>query len=141
MEILNRKTIMRKLAGFLLILVLFSCSDIVDKPKKLVSEQDMAVMIAELAINDQLGILVQGYNAENQTQSTFTQHKIAPKDFLDSYKYYTATNKIEKIFAKSQEVILEKDPKAKDYILKQIQGENASQRVLDERELQMQPQN
>ena len=132
---------MRRFLGFFLSLMLLSCSGIVDKPTNLVSNKKMAEIIADLAINDQLGVVLQGYNVESQVQATFSQHKVSPKDFLNSYKYYIATNKIESIYSESQELILEKDPKAKEYILKQTQGEGASKRTLDDRELQVQPQN
>ncbi|MGC4129641.1 MAG: DUF4296 domain-containing protein [Bergeyella sp.] len=109
---------MRKLIVFFVFLGLVSCSQIVERPEHLISEKKMAEAVAELAISDQLMIVDSGININDQTAAVFNKLKIKPKDFSESYRYYIATGKIEKIFDRAQEIIIEKDPGAKKYIEK-----------------------
>lgn len=102
---------------FLLILfVLSSCSEVVESPKNLLSEKEMSSLIAEFAISNQMSTVAENANQEIQTRYILKKYNIKAKDFQDSYVYYIATNSLNKIFDDAQDIIIEKDPKAKDYI-------------------------
>lgn len=103
--------------------VIISCGNVLERPKNLVSEDKMSEAVAELAISDQLGIVNPSYSVTDQTIYVFNQLKIKPADFADSYKYYIATGKMEKILDNAQKIILKKDPKAKEYINKKSADE------------------
>lgn len=119
MEIINQQIMKNWLAAFLFF-GLISCGDIIEKPVNVLDKQQMAEAIAELAINDQLSVVVSSYNPDVQTRYTFQHLKIDVKNFNESYKYYVAKNEIEKIYEEAQQIILNKDPKAKDFISRKI---------------------
>ena len=80
----------------------------------------MSEIVAEFAMNDQIPTYVPGSNLENATRTTLKQRNIKSADFIESYKYYAATGDLEKILNNAQEIIVEKDPSAKDYIDKKL---------------------
>ena len=59
-------------------------------------------------------------NLDNATRYTLKKYQIKGDDFVNSYKYYTATGDLEKILIDAQEIIINKDPAAKSYIEKKI---------------------
>lgn len=107
---------MSRLLGFLVFLLLVSCSEYVDKPKNLLDKSKMSEIMADLAINDQISTTYQGKNIESGTRYILKNHKVKADDFVESYKYYIATGKMDKIVDDAQEILLEKDPKAKDFV-------------------------
>ena len=107
---------------FLIAMILSSCSDAVDKPKDLLSEKEMSTLIAEFTIANQLSVVAPTLNQENETRYILKQHKIKAQVFKESYTYYTGINKLDKIFSDAQTIVLEKDPKAKDYIEKKLKN-------------------
>jgi len=111
---------MKKLIFFLISFILVSCTDIIDKPKNLLKEDQMAEIIAELATIDQLGMVTPNYNPDGQTRFLFKKAKVDPKSFTESYKYYIAKKKMPDIYDKAQEIIKEKDKKGKIYIEKKV---------------------
>ena len=116
---------MRKFALLSFLLLLFSCSDVVVEPKNLVDEDTMAALIAEFAINDQLGILNQNGSIEVSSKYILDNAKVKGKDFSESYTYYMSKPKtLKSIFNKAQDIIKEKDPAAKDFIEKKVKNEN-----------------
>lgn len=100
----------------LFFLILSSCSEPINKPKNLISEKEMSTLVAEFALADQMSFAAPAGSIETQTRYILNQHKIKAKDFRESYTYYTGTNKLDKIFSAAQEIIVAKDPKAKDFI-------------------------
>ncbi len=108
---------------YMLILVSFlmSCSGLIDPPKNLVDKKTMSEVIAQFAINDQINNYIPNTDIENATRMTLKQKNIKAADFIESYKYYTATGELEKVLNASQEIILSTDPAAKKYIDKRIQ--------------------
>lgn len=98
--------------------LMFSCVNPIDKPKNLIDENTMAELVAELAINEQMGLASPDFQPDNQTRYLFQQRQITVQNFKDSYTYYVSNNKIEKIYNKAMKIILEKDPKAKSFIEK-----------------------
>lgn len=107
---------MRKLWAAIIVFSFFSCSNLVNEPENLLSEKEMAEILAEFAVNDQLGFTSGNFNLDNATRYTLQKRKVKSQDFIDSYKYYTATGKIDDIFDDSQEVIMQKSPQSKEYI-------------------------
>ena len=110
---------MRSLA-IIILLALCSCQSILDKPKNLIPKKDMAMIIAELAMNDQANFINPSGNIEAGTRYILQQHKIKGKDFVDSYQYYILNSDIQSIYDDAQNIILDKDSKAKTYILEKI---------------------
>ncbi|WP_417427813.1 DUF4296 domain-containing protein [Halpernia sp.] len=104
----------------LIILTLNSCGQVLDKPRNLISQEEMSSLVAEFALSDQMSFASPTLNMETQTRFILKKHKIKAKDFRDSYTFYTGTNELNKIFDNAQKIILEKDPKAKDFIDKKL---------------------
>ena len=111
---------MKRLTLFLLSLFMLGCSELIDPPKNLVPKDTMAELLAEFALNEQLGMVVSNVSLDNATRFALQQKKVKGNDFVESYKYYTATGDIEKIMTQAQKIILNKDPAAKEYIEKKI---------------------
>lgn len=107
---------MRRLNALLMFLFLVSCSEYVDKPKNLLDKGKMSEIMADLAVNDQIINTYQNKNLESGTRYVLKTHNVKAEDFTESYKYYIATGKMNKIVDKAQEILLEKDPKAKGFV-------------------------
>lgn len=111
---------MKNLMLLLFSCVMVSCSQLIDEPKNLVPKDKMAELVAQFAMNDQLLSINATINLEDATRITLQQNKISAREFIDSYKYYTATGDLEKILSNAQEIVLNKDPNAKKYIEKKL---------------------
>jgi len=98
--------------------LMLSCSELIDRPKNLLPKKQMSELIAEFAQTDQLNNYVPGTNMDNATRYILKQHKIKAADFTESYKYYLASGELDKILSNAQEIILDKDPKAAEFIQK-----------------------
>lgn len=109
---------MRRLSALFIFLFLVSCSQYVDKPKNLLDKSTMSEIMADLAINDQVTNTFQGKNLESGTRYILKTHNVKADDFVESYKYYVATGKMNKIVDNAQVILLEKDPKAKGFVEK-----------------------
>lgn len=107
---------MKKLMFIFVLLSLFSCGDYIDKPKNLVDKDMMADILAELAINDQATFVYQNKNLESGTRYILKTHKVKPNDFIESFKYYVVKDEMKGIADDAQKILLEKDPKADQYI-------------------------
>lgn len=92
----------------------------IDPPKKLIPKDTMAELLAEFSINEQLGMIVEDNNLDNATRYALQQKNLKGTDFVESYKYYTASGDIDKIMTQAQKIILKKDPAAKEYIEKKV---------------------
>lgn len=115
---------MKQLTLITLLLLLFSCSDIMEKPENLVEPDTMSEIIAEFALSNNLHLMNVKGNVEVSTKYILDQHKIKGKDFTESYSYYLSKPKqLERIFDKAQEIITKKDPKAKDFIKEKTKGD------------------
>ena len=97
--------------SFLILFVLMACSKLVDKPKNLVSEDQMAEILADFAVNDQSYIINMTENREASTKFILKKYKISSKDFTESYTYYVANEKLEAIIDEAQNVLKKKEPK------------------------------
>ena len=111
---------MRRIVFILFSFLIVGCSELINEPKNLVPKDTMAEVFAEFAMNEQLTLIVANINLDNATRYTLQQNKIKGADFVESYKFYTATGEIEKIIEKAQDIVLNKDPAAKIYIEKEL---------------------
>lgn len=107
---------MRKLIFIFVLLGMFSCGDYIDKPKNLVDKDIMAEILAEMAINDQATFVYQNKNLESGTRYILKTYKVKPNDFIESFKYYVVKDEMKGIAEEAQKVLIEKDPKADQYI-------------------------
>lgn len=107
---------MKKLILVFVFLGLFSCSDYIDKPKNLIDQDVMAVVIADLLMNDQVSFMYQNRNMEAGTRFILKSHHIKPNDFVESFKYYVIKEEMEGIANDAQQILLKKDPKAEKYV-------------------------
>ncbi|WP_313028534.1 DUF4296 domain-containing protein [Soonwooa sp.] len=108
--------------SFLILFVLMACSKLMDKPKNLIPQDQMAEIMADFAINDQSYIFNQKDNREGATKFLLKKYKITSKDFSESYSYYVATNQLDAIVEQSKEYLFKKEPKLEDYIKKKEQA-------------------
>ncbi len=111
---------MRKIAFVLFSFVMVACTELINQPKNLVPKDTMSEVLAEFAMNEQLTVIEQNINLDNATRFTLQQKKIKGNDFVESYKYYTASGEIEQILNDAQDIIINKDPAAKIYIEKKL---------------------
>lgn len=81
----------------------------------------MTQLLVEIALNDQTNYINPSGNMENGVRYILQKHKIKGKDFTDSYEYYILNNDIQDIYQDAQDIILEKDPKSKKYILEAME--------------------
>ncbi len=110
---------MKKIIFLFTLLFIFSCSEIVDKPKNLLSKDEMSEVIADFAIYDQAYTVNPTSNLEITSRYVLKKHKITAKDYRDSYKYYISRpNQLDKILKNAKEIILDKDPKLEGYMEK-----------------------
>lgn len=110
---------MKKIIFLFTLLFIFSCSEIVDKPKNLLSKDEMSEVIADFAIYDQAYTVNSTSNLEITSRYVLKKHKITAKDYRDSYKYYISRpNQLDKILKNAKELILDKDPKLEGYMEK-----------------------
>ncbi|MBQ0152890.1 MAG: DUF4296 domain-containing protein [Chryseobacterium sp.] len=107
---------MKRLVGLFVFLFMISCSEYINKPENLVDTTTMAEIMADMAINDQVSFTFINKNLESGTRFILKEHNVKAQDFVDSYKYYVMTKKMNKIVDKAQEVLLEKDPKAEQFV-------------------------
>lgn len=111
---------MKKLLFIILSFLMVSCSELIDPPKNLIAKDKMSELIAEFAMNDQINNFIPNTNIENATRYALKKQNIKAADFIESYKFYIATGELEKILNNAQEIVLAKDPAAKDYIEKKL---------------------
>ncbi len=111
---------MKRWIFLLLTIALTGCTELIDPPKNLVPKDAMAELIAEFAINENLGSITENANLDNATRYALQQKKIKGQDFSDSFKYYVASGDMDAILTRAQKIVLDKNPKAKEYIEKQL---------------------
>lgn len=104
--------------SILILLFILSCSKIIDKPKDLLSKDQMAEMMADFAINDQSYLYNKQDNREAETKYIMQHYKISAATFTNSYTYYISTGELDDIVDRAQNVLLKKNPKLEGYIKK-----------------------
>lgn len=104
---------------FFLVLMLFSCSKIVEKPENLLPKEQMAQIIADFSVYDQGYSVSENVNMEMASRYVLKKHRTDAKTFRSSYQYYLSQpEELTGILERAQEVLLEKDPKLEEYIKK-----------------------
>lgn len=68
--------IMRKAALIIFSFLMMACSELIDKPKNLISKDTMADVLAEFAMNEQMTLVVENINLDNATRYTLQQKKL-----------------------------------------------------------------
>ncbi len=102
-------------------LFIVSCGgNYIDKPENLIPQDQMAEILADLAINDQATFMYPNSNLEAGTRYVLKTHKVKPDDFIASFKYYVIREKMNGIAEDAQKIILEKDPRADQYVKDQL---------------------
>lgn len=107
---------MKKLIFIFALMFMFSCEDYIDKPKNLIPKDQMAEIMADLAINDQATFMYPNSNLEAGTRYILKTHNVKSNDFVESFKYYVVKDKMNGIAEDAQKILLEKDPKADKYV-------------------------
>ncbi|MCJ8152587.1 DUF4296 domain-containing protein [Chryseobacterium sp. SSA4.19] len=108
---------MKKIIFICMLIFMVSCGgSYIDKPKNLVSKDQMAQILADLTINDQATFMYPNANLEAGTRYVLKSHNVKPQDFIDSFKYYVIKEKMNGIAEEAQRIVLEKDPKADQYV-------------------------
>lgn len=100
-------------------LFLSACSIPADKPQKPLSKEQMAEIIADLAIYSQIHYIEPKINVEKAHLFLLKKYQITVEDLRENYQYYTyAPASLDEIHKKAKKIILEKDPKFKDFLEK-----------------------
>jgi len=112
--------LMKRLVLFCLFGFFLSCSDYVERPANLLSEDEIAEIVAEITIQEELLRVTQNSNMENATRLVLQKYKVSAADFTASYKYHGSSRKLESILEESQEIIKKRHPKAEAFIEKEL---------------------
>lgn len=110
-----------------LLVVVFSCSCSAppQKPQRLLSKTQMAELIADLSIYNQGYLVNSKFNINNTNLFVLQKHKVTIKDFKENYQFYTFTpSSLDEIHAEAKKIILEKDPKMKEFLEKSKKEES-----------------
>lgn len=106
---------MRLLIFLLSFLGVISCSAPAEKPDPLLSKNQMAEIIVDLAIYNQTYTIDPKLNLEEANLFVLQKHHIKAEDFKKSYEYYTfSPTDLDDIYNKAKKIILEKDPTLKE---------------------------
>lgn len=106
---------MRLLSFLLSFLGFISCSAPSEKPDPLLSKDQMAEIIVDLAIYNQTYAIDPKLNLEEANLFVLQKHHIKSEDFKKSYEYYTfSPADLDDIYNKAKKIILEKEPTLKE---------------------------
>lgn len=109
------------IAYLFLAIITLSCTEAIEKPKDILSEEKMSEIIADFAINEQSYTIGGNINTENATRFILKKYNIKGQLFTDSYKYYmTDPDTMKEILDKAQKIIVSKDPNAEAFINKKL---------------------
>ncbi len=98
-----------------------SCTEAIEKPKDILSEEKMSEIIADFAINEQSYTIGGNINTENATRFILKKYNIKGQQFTDSYKYYmTDPDTMKEILDEAQKIIVSKDPNAEAFINRKL---------------------
>lgn len=114
---------MKKLGLLFLLFFATACqkSGVVDEPKNLIPQDQMARIIAEFAVSEQVSYQTSAGNLETISRYVLASEKVSASAFQESYNYYIASPRVlEKILLEAQQIVVDKDPKAKSYIDKKL---------------------
>lgn len=109
---------MKKLL-YLFPFLFLACSQIAEKPKKLLPEEQMSAIIADFAIYDQVYSVTDKVDTQMASRYVLQKHHTDAKTYRESYQYYFAQPSVmNDILEDAKKIILEKDPKLEQYIEK-----------------------
>ena len=113
---------MRFFFSFLFLAIFtLSCTEAIEKPKDILSQEKMSEIIADFAINEQSYTIGGNINTENATRFILKKYNIKGQLFTDSYKYYmTDPDTMKEILDEAQKIIVSKDPNAEAFINKKL---------------------
>ena len=117
---------MKRIIFLFFLVFLVSCGS--EKPKNLLSKDEMADIIVDLAIYEQVFFVnsQQNIDVENINTFVFKKHKTNAAAFKESHAYYLRTpDALEDIYKKAKEIIISKDPKMKEFIKKNNMGSSS----------------
>lgn len=98
-----------------------SCTEAIEKPKDILSQEKMSEIIADFAINEQSYTIGGNINTENATRFILKKYNIKGQLFTDSYKYYmTDPDTMKEILDEAQKIIVSKDPNAEAFINRKL---------------------
>lgn len=107
---------MRIFLLFVMLFLQFSCQQLTEKPKNLISKNQMSEIVADLALNDQAMNFNNEANIEAGTRFILQKHQVSAQDFTDSYKYYIVKRQMESILNDSQKLLLDRHPESRKVI-------------------------
>lgn len=109
------------IAYLFLAIFTLSCTEAIEKPKDILSQEKMSEIIADFAINEQSYTIGGNINTENATRFILKKYNIKGQQFADSYKYYmTDPDTMKEILDEAQKIIVSKDPNAEAFINKKL---------------------
>ena len=109
------------IAYLFLAIFTLSCTEAIEKPKDILSQEKMSEIIADFAINEQSYTIGGNINTENATRFILKKYNIKGQLFTDSYKYYiTDPDTMKEILDEAQKIIVSKDPNAEAFINKKL---------------------
>ena len=109
------------IAYLFLAIFTLSCTEAIEKPKDILSQEKMSEIIADFAINEQSYTIGGNINTENATRFILKKYNIKGQLFTDSYKYYmTDPDTMKEILDEVQKIIVSKDPNAEAFINKKL---------------------
>ena len=109
------------IAYLFLAIFTLSCTEAIEKPKDILSQEKMSEIIADFAINEQSYTIGGNINTENATRFILKKYNIKGQLFSDSYKYYmTDPDTMKEILDEAQKIIVSKDPNAEAFINKKL---------------------
>ena len=95
------------IAYLFLAIFTLSCTEAIEKPKDILSEEKMSEIIADFAINEQSYTIGGNINTENATRFILKKYNIKGQQFTDSYKYYmTDPDTMKEILDEAQKIIV-----------------------------------
>lgn len=109
------------IAYLFLAIFTLSCTEAIEKPKDILSQEKMSEIIADFAINEQSYTIGGNINTENATRFILKKYNIKGQLFTDSYKYYmTDPDTMKEILDEAQKIIVSKHPNAEAFINKKL---------------------
>ena len=96
------------------LILFYSCYAPTKYPEKKLNKDEMAEIIADLAIYNQSYIVDDKINLDETDRFVLQKHNITTKDFQENYEFYTFTpSSLDEIFNKAKKIIRKKDPNLK----------------------------
>ena len=116
---------MKKFVAIICLLLVAACTQ-VDKPKKLISKDEMANIMVDMAIYDGALNINPQASMEGISKYILQKHKITGTIFMDSYNYYLSQKEMKSIIELAEKKLMKIDPKLDAYIKKKNRGAGTS---------------